>query len=819
MTIAQQRRRANHRETPTAANLPYMGHLTPSIIDTAHGECLCVLRLAGAAFECADDEVINNRRKRLNLAIMSFADPRVTIWQHIVRREENRYPDGDFPPGYAHDLNRRYKAKVSTERLMVNELYITIVLKPVASGTESLLVSMLSSRSREDIKKARDKQVAELERLTADFVAAMSYYEASVLNLYKHDGVLFSEPAEFFNFLITGRWERVPLAAVPLKYLIGGVRPVFGHETIEIRGPSSSHYAAVLGIQVYPAETHPMFLDDLLTLPFELVVTQSFEFHAKDTALMKMQMKANRMHNVGDAAQSQIDEIPQLADDLVARRSVLGGHHFNVLVTAHEFDDLQDAIADTRSVLIDAGIKPAREDLAVEAAFWAQLPGNYDMRPRLSPINSRNLCGFSPLHNFPTGRRTGNHWGDAVTMLVTAAGTPHYLSLHASDPKAKNGGNKKDVANTLVMGPTGSGKTAAVMFVLTMMQKFALTTVLFSTDRDSEIAVRRLRGKVYPLHLNEPTGLAPFALDPNEPETKRHLQVLVRKLISRPMITDTGLEVDTKPLTVQEAKDVDKAIDAVLQMQPREVRRLGRVLDFLPKGELYDRLARWCYSREKGRDDGPLAWVFDSERPKIAGELGQASVTSFDTTAYLDDPELRTPINLHLLHLCSRLVDGRRFGLIVSEFWKPLGDPQYAAYFKKALKTVRKLNGFVMLDTQSPSDALKLEISRTLIEQCPTLMLFPNPQADRKESREYLNLSEREYNLIKTDLPEGCGMFLLKQGRHSTVVRLPLDGMEDDMAVLSARTTNLVLMDRLIEQYGEDPDAWVPHFNEERKSL
>lgn len=213
-----------------------------------------------------------------------------------------------------------------------------------------------------------------------------------------------------------------------------------------------------------------------------------------------------------------------------------------------------------------------------------------------------------------------------------------------------------------------------------------------------------------------------------------------------------------------------------------------------------------------------MAWVFDNPVPTIATELGTAPITAFDTTAYLDDPELRTPINMHLLHLASRLVDGRRFGLFVAEFWKPLGDSHYAAYFKKALKTVRKLNGFVVLDTQSPSDALRLEISRTLIEQCPTLILFPNPQADRREYREYLGLSEREFKLIKTDLPEGCGMFLLKQGRHSTVVRLPLDGMDDDMAVLSARTTNLALMDRLIAQYGEDPDVWVPHFNEERKA-
>jgi len=818
MSISGKRERAARRETPAAKNIPYNGHLTRSIIDTTTGECLCVLRLAGAAFECADDDVVNNRHDRLNRVLMSLADPRIAVWQHIVRREENRYPDGDFPPGYASELNERFRAKVSAERLMANELYITVVLRSYGTRAESVLAALFAARSPEEVRKARLKQIAELEQLVADLIAALGYYEAECLELYEHHGVLFSGPAEFFNYLITGRWERVPYAPVPLKHLIGGMRPVFGDESVKILNPAGTYFGAMLGIEAYPSETNPMFLDDLLTLPFELVVTQSFEFHAKDAALLKMQLKSRRMENVGDAAQSQIDEIPELADDLVARRTVLGGHHYNVFVKGGNLDELQLNVADARGVLIDAGIKPAREDLVVEAAYWAQLPGNFAMRPRLSPINSRNLCGFGPLHNFPTGRRSGNHWGPAISMLVTAAGTPHYFNLHASDPKAKNGGNKKDVANTLVMGPTGSGKTATVTFTLMMMQKFGMTSVLFSTDRDTEIAVRRMRGKVYPLRLGETTGLAPFSLDPDEPETRRHLQVLVRKLMSRPVVTEAGIEVDTKPLTVQDGKEVDKAIDAVLHMQPREVRRLGRVLDFLPKGDIYDRLARWCYSREKGREDGPLAWVFDNPVPTIASELGSAPVTAFDTTAYLDDPELRAPINMHLLHLASRLVDGRRFGLFVAEFWKPLGDSHYAAYFKKALKTVRKLNGFVVLDTQSPSDALRLEISRTLIEQCPTLILFPNPQADRKEYRDYLGLSEREFKLIKTDLPEGCGMFLLKQGRHSTVVRLPLDGMEDDMAVLSARTTSLALMDRLIAQYGEDPDVWVPHFNKERRS-
>jgi type IV secretion system protein VirB4 len=817
MSISEKRQRAARRETPLAKNVPYMGHLSRSIIDTNAGDHLCVLRVTGAAFECADDEVIGNRHDRLNRIVMSIADPRVTVWQHIVKREVEGYPDGDFPPGYAREFNERYKAQVTADRLMANELYITVLLRPFGSRTEGFLGSLFTSRDPMEIKRAREKLVDELDQIITDLIAAMGYYDATRLELYERNGVLFSEPGEFFNFLVTGKWERVPYAPIPLKHMIGGARPIFGNETIEVRGADGSYYGAMLGIEVYPSETDPTFLDHLLSLPFELVVTQSFQFHSRDAALISMQVKGKRMANVGDAAQSQIDEIPDLADDLAARKSVMGGHHYSVLVKASDLAELQLNVADTRRVLIDAGIKPAREDLVVEAAYWAQLPGNFSMRPRLSPISSRNMCGFIPLHNFPTGRRTGNHWGAALTMLVTAAGTPHYLSLHASDPQAADGGNKKDVAHTALFGPNGSGKTAAVAFLLTMQQKFRVTSVLFSKDRDTEIIVRRLRGKVYRLRMNEPTGLAPLALDAEVPENVRHIQLLLRKMVRRPVVTESGMEIDTKPLTMQEEKDLDKAIAQVLS-KPHHMRRLGRVLDFLPKGELYERLARWCHAREEGREDGPFAWVFDNPSATIAGELGTVMTTVFDTTAFIDDAELRGPMTQHLFHLVERLVDGRRLAVYFSEFWKSMGDKQFASFIKDLLKTLRKKNGFVVLDSQSPSDALDHPLARTLMEQVATMFLFPNPGASVKEHREGLGLSKRETNLIKTDLPEGSGMFLLKQGRHSVVLKLPLSGMDEDLAVLSARTSNLELMDRLIEQYGEDPDAWVPHFNDQRRS-
>ena len=113
----------------------------------------------------------------------------------------------------------------------------------------------------------------------------------------------------------------------------------------------------------------------------------------------------------------------------------------------------------------------AREDLALEAAFWAQLPGNFPLRPRKAPITSRNLAAMAPFHNYPLGRADGNHWGEALTLFITSARSPYYFSLHASDPKDPDGGSRKDTGHTLICGPTGSGKTVFIGFLVAMLAR------------------------------------------------------------------------------------------------------------------------------------------------------------------------------------------------------------------------------------------------------------------------------------------------------------------------------------------------------------
>jgi type II secretory pathway predicted ATPase ExeA len=71
---------------------------------------------------------------------------------------------------------------------------------------------------------------------------------------------------------------------------------------------------------------------------------------------------------------------------------------------------------------------------------------------------------------------------------MTSSRSPYYFSLHASDPKDPDGGTRKDTGHTFICGPTGSGKTVLVGFLLAMLARGGVTQVVFDKDRGLESA-------------------------------------------------------------------------------------------------------------------------------------------------------------------------------------------------------------------------------------------------------------------------------------------------------------------------------------------
>jgi type IV secretion system protein VirB4 len=237
---------------------------------------------------------------------------------------------------------------------------------------------------------------------------------------------------------------------------------------------------------------------------------------------------------------------------------------------------------------------------------------------------------------------------------------------------------------------------------------------------------------------------------------------------------------------------------------------LSRLVEFLdrtdPEGP-YARLSRWCAVA-----NGDYAWVFDNPIDTLSARLGARATMGFDVTEFLDNPVTRPPITLYLFHRVRELLDGRRLVCWLDEFWRLLADSAFESFAKDGPKTWRKLNGVMCLATQSAADVLDSPISRTLIEQTPTKVFFPNADADQRECTQGFGLSEREFRLIKEHLEPGSRKFLVKQTHHSVVCQLDLKGFDAELAVISGRAARVAQMHDLIANAGPEPAAWLPSF-------
>ncbi len=78
-------------------------------------------------------------------------------------------------------------------------------------------------------------------------------------------------------------------------------------------------------------------------------------------------------------------------------------------------------------------------------------------------------------------------------------------------------------------------------------------------------------------------------------------------------------------------------------------------------------------------------------------------------------------------------------------------------------------------------------------------------------------LSDREFNLIQTELTRESRRFLVKQGHSSVVTELNLRGFDDEIAILSGTTKNVELLETIMSEVGESPEKWLPLFQERRK--
>lgn len=754
------------------------------------GRLMQVLTLDGLLFETADTAEINYRKALRDAMLQAIGSSRFALYHHIIRRRVEPQLEARFPDTFSERIDAAWRRRLEAKRLFSNDLFLCIIRRPLQGrgGVAEAVGRLLGRASTETYAAELATERRALEAAVDALLAALSHYGARRLATYEGRGGPCSETLEYLSMLYNGELRSVRLPESDVGRYLPYRRVSFGAQTAELSaaGELPRGFAGLISIKEYPGQTMPGMLDELMRLPLELVITQSFGFLDRQAALGRVNLALRRMRAADDEALSLRDELGVARDDLAAGRAAFGEHHMSVAVRADSPAAVDEGVAEVQAALTDLGLIAVREEMALEPAYWAQFPGNFGYVPRPGLIASRNFASLASLHNFPTGQASENHWGQAVTILETTAAGPYHFNFHHAD-----------LGNFTIIGPSGSGKTVVLNFLLAQSRKFDPRIIFFDKDRGAELFLRAIGGSYDVLRAGEPSGLNPLLLD-DTAENRRFLADWLARLVAQP----------GKPLDTEEVSRLEDAIAANMEA-PRAYRRLGHFAQLLrgearPRADdLSARLAPWWGKGERG-------WLFDNEEDRT--DLSRR-VVGFDMTRILDDPIMRTPAMMYLFHRVEERLDGTPAIIIVDEGWKALDDEVFTGRIRDWEKTIRKRNGIVGFATQSAEDALSSRIASAIVEQSATQIFMANPKAQAEHYVTGFGLTQHEYDLVRS-LPDTAHAFLIKHGRESVVARLDLAGEHDLLTILSGRERTVRLLDTIRAETGDAPDAWLPRLLE-----
>lgn len=773
------------REARAGDRLPYARHVDAQTLETRDGMLVQVIQLDGFPFETADTDELNHRLLIRETMLRGINNGRIALYHHMIRRRTVAKLSSSFQNPLCTKIDDLWQKRMSAQNLFVNELFLTVVYKPSEGhvGLVDKLRDQLRRGATPAVKDAfRQREIKALDAVRETLLASLDAYEPRTLGLYETETGQFSEILEMFSLIFNGELRPVLVPEGDVGHYIPYKRLSFGLDALESSGAGSPNFAAILSVKDYPSITTPGMIDNLLRLPYEMTITESFRFIGRQQSQEKIDLALRRLRTADDDTVTLRRGLMEAKDAAAVGRTGFGEHHMSILVRASQLQDLGRQAAQVQASLADIGAVAVREEMNLEAAFWAQFPGNFEYIARRAVISTANLAGLCSLHGFPIGHPNGNHWGEAVSVLETTSSTPYYFNFHQGD-----------IGNFVVIGPTGSGKTVVLNFLSAQAQKFNPQTIYFDKDRGAEIFIRAIGGHYDVLRQGLPTGFNPLQME-DGPVTRAFLRGWIAKLLA----------ADGRNLSTEEMSLISEAVDANFE-QPKTLRRLKYFRELLGgferpnANDLVARINRWC-------GDGEYAWLFDNEEDQLPTHM---RIIGFDMTDLLDLPDLRTPAMMYLFHRVEERLDGRPTLIVVDEGWKALDDVVFRDRLKDWLKTIRKRNGIVGFCTQSVRDALESSISSSIIEQTATQILMPNPRAYQDDYCDGLGLSSHEFEIIKS-LPERSHCFLVKQGPHSVVVRLDLSSMPGVLKILSGREESVRTLDRLRAELGDDPTKWIP---------
>ncbi|MBI1215943.1 MAG: conjugal transfer protein TrbE [Alphaproteobacteria bacterium] len=512
--------------------------------------------------------------------------------------------------------------------------------------------------------------------------------------------------------------------------LIGGARPMLGDTHLR-----------VLTIKGFPPFSSPGLLDDLnaLAIPFRWMTRYLcldreeaikeltkwrrlwFSKHKSLAALLKEVMMRETATFSNPDALAKTEEVDAALEEVGAETVGFGYLTSTLVVTGTSAED-----ADERLRLIDRavsmrGFSSVAESLNSVEAWLSSLPGHAWANVRKPMVSTLNLAHIAPLSTPWAGERWNQHLdAPPLAMVRTEGSTPFRLDLHVGD-----------VGHTLIVGPTGAGKSVLLAFLALQWKRYAGARVfIFDKGGSARAALLGLGGAAIDLGCAGVPAFQPLAHIDTAPGRTAAFEWLRTLLLQ-----------DDVPDTPEARETIWSALES-LATAPIEQRHLTGLRLLVQDARLQSALLAYT-------EEGPYGALFDGAEDRLT----LSTNVLFEMEEIMARPKAAAPALLYLFNRLEAEFDGRPALLILDEAWLFLDSPVFAARIREWLKTLRKKNVAVIFATQSLADISASSIAPALIESCPTRIYLPNERAfepQQCEVYERFGLNATEIALLAT---------------------------------------------------------------------
>lgn len=761
----------------------YAFHINNNSIYLKDGKLMATLVLKGFPFESvSDDEVYNRFSYIKDFLVSTGKQGNLYLWTNIIKCKVK--------------LNQKYNFGNNVFLQEFSDKYIGMFQKNDFYSTDYFLTVGINYT---DIYSGEER----LNEIIEQCLVIFKDFGVNVLGTDEQT----SELAErYLTYLYNHQNVKIPLSASPLKESINNSEIIFGYDVTEIKNKDVevNRFCTNYLIKDFPRNTKVGHWDFLLKMPYEFVLTQSFIFESATKSIKKIDQQVNKLNSVGDSAISQQAELELGKEALQTGVTLFGSYHAALSVFGDTPKEAKDNGRTLSSEFISSGggfrfIKSTSE---APFTYFSHLP--MSKRRPLSTIRTvTNLTCTWSLHNYSGGKAIGNPIGDgtAIMPLKTVSDGLYYFNSHYSDPH-KNVLGQLIAGHALILGATGAGKTTLEGAAAAFLQRFNTDLFVIDYNRSTELFVRAFGGSYFALQNGVKTGLNPFQIADNDDED---LMSFLKAWVKRCAINNDGTDCTDK-----EAIIIDGAVDSIMRM-PRSSRRFGQFAQIISSdSDLAIRLSKWW-------GIGPYAWALDSEtnifNPNDFDKVGFDTTVILDTVGGKDHPACEALLSVLFFYKDRMQKQGKMMLTIVEEFWKPANFPMTQALIKAVLKAGRMKGEFIWLTSQSPEDAINCEIFAAIVQQTPTKVFLPNPDANW-DGYKKVGLNEKEFKQLKS-LGLASRTFLIKQSNSSAFAKMDLFGFDDFLPIISGSKAGISLCEIIRrEKNTDDPNVWIPEFRQ-----